>query len=53
VLNDALADDAVRKRIINEGAEPEPGTPAEQAAVIDHEETKWAKVIQSAHLKPE
>ncbi len=48
----ALADDAVRKRIINEGAEPEPGTPAEQAAVIDHEETKWAAVIRSAHLQP-
>jgi tripartite-type tricarboxylate transporter receptor subunit TctC len=52
VLNEALADGAVRKRIINEGAEPEPGTPAEQAAVIDHEETKWAAVIQSAHLQP-
>ena len=51
VLNEALADDVVRKRIIDEGAEPEPGTPAEQAAVIDHEETKWAAVIQSAHLQ--
>ena len=43
----------MRKRIINEGAEPEPGTAAEQAAVIDHEETKWAAVIQSAHLQPQ
>jgi tripartite-type tricarboxylate transporter receptor subunit TctC len=51
VLNDALVDDVVRKRIINEGAEPEPGTPADQAAVIDHEETKW-RVIQSVHLQP-
>jgi tripartite-type tricarboxylate transporter receptor subunit TctC len=51
-LNEALADDAARKRIINEGAEPEPGTPGDQAAVIDHEETKWAAVIQSAGLQP-
>jgi len=51
-LNTALADDAVRKRIINEGAEPEPGTPAQQAAVIDHEEIKWAVVIHTAGLQP-
>lgn len=50
-LNEALADEAVRKRIINEGAEPEPGTPADQAAVIDHEEAKWAAVIETAGLK--
>ncbi len=51
-LNIALADDAVRKRIINEGAEPEPGTPEQQAAVIDHEETKWAAVIRAAGIEP-
>jgi tripartite-type tricarboxylate transporter receptor subunit TctC len=51
-LNEALADDAVRTRIINEGAEPEPGTPAAQATVIDNEETKWSAVIQSARLQP-
>src|SRR5579863_4533813 len=51
-LNAALADDAVRKRIINEGAEPEPGTPEQQAAVIDHEETKWAAVIRAAGIQP-
>jgi len=42
----------VRKRIINEGAEPEPGTPEQHAAVVDHEEAKWAAVIQSAGLQP-
>jgi tripartite-type tricarboxylate transporter receptor subunit TctC len=51
-LNDALADPDVRKRIINEGGEPEPGPPEHQAAVIDHEETKWAAVIQAAGLQP-
>ncbi|MGC2121420.1 MAG: tripartite tricarboxylate transporter substrate-binding protein [Xanthobacteraceae bacterium] len=52
VLNDALADADVRKRIINEGGEPEPGTPQQQAAVIDHEETKWAAVIRAAGIEP-
>jgi tripartite-type tricarboxylate transporter receptor subunit TctC len=52
VLNAALANDEVRKRIINEGAEPEPGTPEQHAAVVDHEEAKWAAVIQSAGLQP-
>jgi tripartite-type tricarboxylate transporter receptor subunit TctC len=52
-LNAALADPDVRKRIINAGGEPEPGTPEQQAAVIDHEETKWAAVIHSAGIKPQ
>ncbi len=52
-LRAALADDEVRKRIINEGGEPEPGTPEQQAAVIDHEETKWSAAIRGAGIKPE
>jgi len=51
-LNAALADDAVRKRIINEGAEPEPGPPQRQAAVIDREDVKWSAVIRAAGLQP-
>ena len=51
-LNDALAEDDVRKRIINEGGEPEPGPPERQASVIDHEDTKWAAVIVAAGLQP-
>ena len=51
-LRAALVDDEVRKRIINEGAEPEPTTPEQQAAVIDREETKWSAVIQAAGLQP-
>jgi tripartite-type tricarboxylate transporter receptor subunit TctC len=50
-LRAALAMDDVRKRIINEGGEPEPGTPEQHAAVIDHEETKWAAVIRSAGIE--
>ena len=52
-LRAALASDEVRKRIINEGGEPESTTPEEQAAVIDREETKWSAVIRAAGIKPE
>jgi tripartite-type tricarboxylate transporter receptor subunit TctC len=51
-LRAALADDEVRRRIINEGGEPEPGTPEHQAAVIDYEETKWSVVIRAAGIEP-
>jgi tripartite-type tricarboxylate transporter receptor subunit TctC len=51
-LRAALASDEVRKRIVNEGAEPEPSTPEQHAAVIDHEETKWAAVIKAAGIEP-
>ncbi len=51
-LRVALADPEVRKRIINEGGEPEPTTPEEHAAVIDREETKWSAVIRSAAIAP-
>jgi len=52
-LRAALASEEVRKRIINEGGEPEPTTPEQHATVIDHEWTKWSAVIQSAGIKPE
>jgi tripartite-type tricarboxylate transporter receptor subunit TctC len=51
-LRAALASDDVRKRIINEGGEPEPTTPEEHAAVIDREETKWSAVIRAAGIEP-
>ena len=49
----ALATDEVKKRLYQEGAEPMPTTPAEHAAVIDREETKWSALIKSIGLKPE
>jgi len=45
-LNAALADDAVIKRIRQEGAEPEPITPQQYAADIDAEETRWSAVVK-------
>jgi tripartite-type tricarboxylate transporter receptor subunit TctC len=52
-LRAALASEDVRKRIINEGGEPEPTSPEEHAAVIDHEETKWSAVIRDAGIVPQ
>jgi tripartite-type tricarboxylate transporter receptor subunit TctC len=52
-LRAALADPEVRKRIVLEGGEPEPTTPEQYAAVLDHEWTKWAAVIHSAGLAPQ
>ena len=52
-LRAVLALDDVRKRLIQEGAEPMPTTPEEHAAVIDREETKWSTLIRSIGLKAE
>jgi tripartite-type tricarboxylate transporter receptor subunit TctC len=52
-LRAALATDEVKRRLIQEGAEPMPTTPEEHAAVIDREETKWSALIKSAGLKAE
>src|SRR5207237_7978677 len=45
-LRAALATEEVRRRLIQEGAEPMPTTPEEHAAVIDREETKWSTLIK-------
>jgi tripartite-type tricarboxylate transporter receptor subunit TctC len=52
-LRAALASDEVKRRLIQEGAEPMPTTPEEHAAVIDREETKWSAVIKSMGIKPQ
>jgi len=52
-LRAALATEEVGRRLIQEGAEPQPTTPEEHAAVIDREETKWSALIKSIGLKAE
>jgi tripartite-type tricarboxylate transporter receptor subunit TctC len=52
-LRGALATEEVKRRLIQEGAEPLPTTPAEHAAIIDREETKWSALIKSAGIKAE
>jgi tripartite-type tricarboxylate transporter receptor subunit TctC len=52
-LRAALGTEEVRRRLLQEGAEPRPVSPAEHAAIIDAEETKWSTLIKSIGLKAE
>jgi tripartite-type tricarboxylate transporter receptor subunit TctC len=52
-LRAALADEEIRKRIIDDGGDPMPSTPDEHAADIDHEETKWGGLVRKLGLKAE
>jgi tripartite-type tricarboxylate transporter receptor subunit TctC len=52
-LRAVLATEEVKKRLLQEGAEPMPTTPQQHAAVIDREETKWSAIIRSAGIKAE
>jgi len=49
----ALQDAELRKRFINDGAEPVGGTPEQFAVLIRSDTAKWAKVIKEAGIKPE
>ena len=52
-LNAALATDEVRQRLAIEGAEPQPTTPEEYAAIIDREVTMWSDLVKAVGIKPE
>jgi len=52
-LKAALAEEDVRARIIADGAEPLATTPAEYAADIDREETKWSAIVKLSGAKVE
>ncbi|TMJ05999.1 MAG: tripartite tricarboxylate transporter substrate binding protein [Alphaproteobacteria bacterium] len=52
-LNAALAEEDVRARIVADGAEPLPTTPAEYAADIDREETKWSAIVKLSGARVE
>src|SRR5436305_3797952 len=52
-LNAALAQDDVRARIVADGAEPLATTPAEYAADIDAEETKWSAIVKLSGARVE
>jgi tripartite-type tricarboxylate transporter receptor subunit TctC len=52
-LKAALAEEDVRARIIADGAEPLPTTPAEYATDIDREETKWSAIVKLSGAKVE
>jgi tripartite-type tricarboxylate transporter receptor subunit TctC len=52
-LNAALRSADVRARIADEGGEPLAGTPGQQAADIDAEETKWGALVRKLGLRAE
>ena len=52
-LNAALMTDEVRGRLAVEGAEPQPTTPEEYAAIIDRELTMWSDLVKAVGIKPE
>jgi tripartite-type tricarboxylate transporter receptor subunit TctC len=52
-LNAALAGDEVRRRLAIEGAEPQPITPEQYAALIDQEVTMWTELVKAAGIKAE
>jgi tripartite-type tricarboxylate transporter receptor subunit TctC len=52
-LRAVLASDEMKKRLIDDGADPAPSTPEEYAANIAREEGKWAALVQKLGLKIE
>jgi tripartite-type tricarboxylate transporter receptor subunit TctC len=52
-INDGLANQAIRARLINIGTIPMMFTPDEFGAFIAAETEKWGKVVRSAGIKPE
>jgi tripartite-type tricarboxylate transporter receptor subunit TctC len=52
-LRTILASDDTKKRLLEQGSDPTPGTPEDYAANIKHEEGKWADLIQKLGLKIE
>lgn len=46
-----LQEPATRQRFLQIGAEPQPGTPAEYAAMMRGEIAKWAAVVRQANIR--
>ena len=52
-LNAGLADPRMKARLAELGASLLPGPPAAFGALLKEETEKWAKVVQSAGIKPD
>ncbi len=52
-LNAALASEDVKKRLAIEGAEPQPVTPQDYAAIIDREVSMWTDLVKTVGIKTE
>lgn len=51
--NEALKDPQLRELMLSQGNEIGGGTPADFAALIKAESTKWSAVVKAANIKPE
>ena len=51
--NEALKDPGLRELMLSQGNEIGGGSPAEFAALIKSESTKWSAVVKAANIKPE
>lgn len=49
----ALANPAVKARLLDTGADPAPSTPAELAALLKRDTDKWARLIHDKKIKAE
>ena len=52
-LATALASEDVKKRLATEGAEPQPVTPQDYAAIIDREVSMWTDLVKTVGSKTE
>ncbi len=52
-LRAALESEDVKKRLLQDGTEPTPGTPDEYAAFIDKDEATWSRIIKASGAKQE
>ena len=52
-LNAALATDEVRRALALEGADPQPTTPAQYTALIEHEIAMWSELVKATGISVE
>jgi tripartite-type tricarboxylate transporter receptor subunit TctC len=50
-MREVIAIPEVNQRLLSLGVEPRACTPAEMAALFEHDRAKWARVIQQANIK--
>lgn len=49
----ALANPALKAKLLDTGADPAPSTPGELAALLDRDSKKWGKLIRDKNIKAE
>lgn len=53
VVRRALANPALKAKLLDTGTEPAPSTPAELAALLDRDSMKWGNLIRDNRIKAE